>query len=142
MKAAFRPFRHIGNRGIVLSLLGLLWILTAVGLLLDKTTRLGLPDEQLPLWLRFSLWIIPGLAALVITWWKRLDEYAWTLLIVAPSIRLFSFAYGWLSGGFPPGWRGMCVYAATVILVNRCGAGLDRPSPWDGQERRTWPTQH
>lgn len=133
-----RPFRYVGNRGVVLSLLGFLWVLTAVGLLADNLVRTGLPDEQLPLLLRVALWAIPGVAALVITWWKKFDDIAWMLLIIAPSIRLFSFGYGWLSGGFPPGWRGMCVYAATVILVNRCGAGLDRAAPWDGRERREW----
>lgn len=136
-----RTFAHVGNRGIVLSLLGILWLLTAIGLLTDPVVKVGLPDDQLPVWLRFSLWFIPGIAAIIICWWRRLDEIAWMLLILAPSIRLFSFGYGWLFDHYPNGWRGMCVYAATVILVNRCGAGLDRPAPWDGRERREWPTR-
>lgn len=131
-----RMFHRIGNRGIVLSLLGFIWILTAIGLTVEPMRRPGLPDELLPLWLRVGLWAFAGFAALVATWWRRWDELAWGLLILPLSIRLLSYAYGWIFGTFPPGWRSVCVYAAMALLVNRCAAGLDRAGPWDGAERR------
>ena len=131
-----RVFRRIGNRGIVLSLLGFMWILTAVGVAIQPIDRPGLPDEALPLWLRVGMWAVAGVVALVATWWKRWDDLAWGLLILPLSTRLLSYIYGWISGSFPGSWRGAFVYAAMALLVNRCAAGLDRPGPWDGRERR------
>lgn len=137
---ARRVYYRVGNRGIVLSLLGFLWVLTAVGLGIDPVTRSGLPDEALPVWFRVALWGVAGLTALVGTWWRRLDALAWGLLILPLSMRLLSFGYGWLFTTFPGAWRAVCVYAAMALLVNRCAAGLDRPAPWDGRERR-WTQQ-
>lgn len=135
-----RIYRRIGNRGIVLSMLGFLWVLTAIGLATAPIDRPGLPDEYLPTWLRVAIWGIAGIAALVATWWRRWDELAWGFLILPLSMRLISYLYGWIFGTFTPGWRGACVYAAMALLVNRCAAGLDRAAPWDGQERR-WTQQ-
>lgn len=131
-----RVFRRIGNRGIVLSLLGFLWVITGLGILAAPTERPGLPDDILPIWFRAVIWLVPGIAALVATWWRRWDEIAWGLLILPLSMRLLSYLYGWIFQTFPPGWRAFCVYAAMALLVNRCAAGLDRPAPWDGRERR------
>jgi hypothetical protein len=137
----WRLFAYIGNRGIVLSMLGVIWTVTAIGLYVDPYKRPGLPDDILPIPVRIALWAVAGVVAVVATWWRRLDEYAWGLLIVAPSMRLLSYGYGWIFGTFPPGWRSVLVYAATVLLVNRCAAGLDRPAPWDRRERRKWTPQ-
>lgn len=131
-----RVFRHVGNRGIVLSLLGFIWILTAIGLWTAPLDRPGLPDDVFPVWVRVIIWSVAGCTAMVAAWWKRLDEIAWGLLILPLSMRLLSYAYGWIFGTFPPGWRAVCVYAAMALLVNRCAAGLDRAAPWDGRERR------
>lgn len=128
--------RHVGNRGIVLSLLGFIWIVTAVGLLAEPLRRPGLPDDFLPLWLRVSMWGVAGVAAILGAWWKRADAVAWGLLVLPLCMRLLSYLYGWIFQTYPPGWRSVCVYAATALLVNRCAAGLDRPAPWDGRERR------
>lgn len=103
--------------------------------------RAGLPDDIFPVWLRATIWIIAGSVALVATWWRRWDEIAWGLLILPLSMRLLSYLYGWIFQTFPPAWRGFFVYAAMALLVNRCAAGLDRPLPWDGRERR-WTQQH
>lgn len=129
---------HVGNRGIVLGMLGVVWVLTAVGLATAPVTRAPLPDEQLPVWLRVALWAVPGLLALVAVGWKRLDAIAWGLLILPVAIRLVSYVFGWVTGSYSAGWRGACVYLAVVILVNRCAAGLDRSAPWGGEERRRW----
>lgn len=133
---ARRVGAHVGNRGIVLGMLGVVWALTAVGIATAPVTRAPLPDEQLPVWARVALWIGPGLLALLAVAWRRLDALAWGLLIMPAAIRLVSYGFGWLSGAYPAGWRGACVYLAVVVLVNRCAAGLDRPAPWGGEERR------
>lgn len=136
-----RVLYRVGNRGIVLSLLGFLWLITGAGILAAPQERAGLPDDIFPVWLRATIWFAAGITALVSTWWKRWDEIAWGLLILPLSMRLLSYLYGWIFQTFPAGWRGFCVYAAMALLVNRCAAGLDRPPPWDGRERR-WTQQH
>lgn len=135
-----RLYFRAGNRGIVLSLLGFIWLLTAVGLIADPLKRPGVPDDVFPVWFRVAIWTSAGIVALVATWWKKWDAFAWGMLILPLGMRLLSYLYGWISGSFPPGWRSVCVYAATALLVNRCAKGLDRPAPWDGRERR-WTRQ-
>lgn len=134
-----RVYRRIGNRGIVLSILGLLWIVTGVGVAVQPLNRAGLPDDIFPVWLRAAIWITSGAVALVATWKRRWDETAWGLLILPLSMRLLSYGYGWIFNTYPPAWRSVFVYAAMALLVNRCAAGLDRPGPWDGRERRWTP---
>lgn len=134
-----RLYHRVGNRGIVLTVLGFLWIITATSLATAPTIRIGVPDEYLPLWLRVSIWGISGTVAMVAAWWKRWDEQAWGLLILPLGLRLLSFIYGAIAGTFHPFGRAMisiCVFGAMALLVNRCAAGLDRPAPWNGQERR------
>lgn len=133
-----RVFAYVGNRGIVLGTLGLIWMLSAIGLVLEPREVEGLIHEKIPLQGSFALWFIPGFIAVLAMGVKKLDEWAWMLLILPVVVRFFSYIVGWISGSYPPGWRGAMVYAATVLLVNRCAAGLDRPAPWDGRERRAW----
>lgn len=131
---------RVGNRGIVLSLLGFIWIITAIGIVSAPLERPGVPDDVFPPVFRAAIWGLAGVVALIATWWKKWDALAWGMLILPVGMRLFSYLLGWVLGTFPPGWRGICVYAATALLVNRCAKGLDRPAPWDGRERR-WTRQ-
>lgn len=133
-----RFFRYVGNRGIVLGMLGVIWLLTGIGQALDPTRQLGLIHERIPQWGQFVLWFAPGFVAILAVGIKKLDEWAWMLLIAPIAVRFFSFMAGWIFGTYSSGWRGATVYAATALLVNRCAAGLDRPAPWDGRERRVW----
>lgn len=134
-----RAFAYVGNRGIVLGLLGVIWVLSGVGAAIDPPVKHpGLWHELLPAPLWFALWFIPGFVAVLAVLVKPLDEWAWGLLILPVAIRFLSYMTGWVFGTYPPGWRGAAVLAATGLLVNRCAAGLDRPAPWDGRERRAW----
>jgi hypothetical protein len=133
-----RVTSHVGNRGIVLGMLGILWILTAVGVLTATTVRPEILHERLPIWLRVAIWTGPGLLALVATVWRRWDELAWGLLIIPPAERLLSYGVAWVTDAYPPAWRSVLVYLVVVVLINRCAAGLDRAAPWDGRERRSW----
>ena len=135
MTPARRIGLHVGNRGAVLALLGVIWVVLAT------TSRTGpqrpvLLHERLPLWANLVLWAVPGLVALVAVWWRRIDATAWGLLIAGPLVRLTSYWWGWVTGLYPAGWRGFLVWLLVALLVNRCAAGLDRPLPWDGRERR------
>lgn len=144
----------IGNRGVVLATLGVIWVLSGIGLA-DEPQRIGLVDEHLPAMARAALWLVPGGYAVLASVWRRLDEWAWALLIAPLAIgflaRLFAWGtqalaqLGWfgIDATGPHGvWRGALIFAALGLLVNRCGAGLDRPALlWDGRERRWTPQQ-
>jgi hypothetical protein len=133
-----RVVAWIGNRGIVLGLLGVIWVLTGVGLMAGVERRTGLLDEALPVEARAAAWITTGLLAVLAAGYRRLDDVAWPLLIVPVAARLFAYvwslvgsagvwAFGWaVPGVYDGAWRGAAVYAAVVLLVNRCAAGLDR----------------
>jgi hypothetical protein len=131
-----RVARHVGNRGVVLGLLGVIWILTGIGRLVTPPRRVGLPHEHAPIWAIALMWLAPGIVAVAATAWRKLDRLAWGVLAVPVGVMFFSSAIGWLFGGYTPGWVGACVYAAVVLLIDRCAAGLDRPAPWGGEERR------
>jgi hypothetical protein len=133
-----RAFAYVGNRGIVLGLLGIIWVLSGVGAAVDPQHHPGLLHELIPAPVWFALWFVPGFVAILAVLVKPLDEWAWGLLILPVAIRFLSFTAGWAFGTYPPGWRGAITLAASALLVNRCAAGLDRPAPWDGRERREW----
>lgn len=134
------------NRSRVLGLLGIIWLLTAYGVAVAPQTRLGLPHEILPVFIRVGLWLVPGLAAVITAAvWPKLDGTAWGLLNLPIAIYTGSFLYGWViwllpgSEGFSAGWRGAAVYAALGLLIYYCAAGLDRPpkggmEPWKKED--------
>lgn len=126
----------IGNRGVVLALLGLIWIV--LGTTVSEHHHPTLIHEKLPLWGAVLIWSAPGTVALVAAFVRRMDPTAWGLLIIGPTVRWVSYGWGWITSAYPDGWRGLLVWSAVAVLVNRCAAGLDRPAPWNGEERRRW----
>lgn len=127
---------RIGNRGAVLALLGLIWIV--MGTTVSEHTHPTLIHEKAPLWVAVLIWSVPGSVAIVAAIRSTLDPTAWGLLILGPTVRLVSYGWGWITSAYPAGWRGLLVWSAVAVLVNRCAAGLDRPAPWNGEERRRW----
>jgi hypothetical protein len=134
MRALIRT--TVGNRGVVLAVLGLIWVI--LGTTVSEHERPTLIHERMPLWSAVLIWSVPGAFAIIATVRHRMDPTAWGLLIIGPTVRLVSYGWGWVTGAYPDGWRGLVVWAAVVVLVNRCAAGLDRPAGWDGRERRQW----
>lgn len=133
-----RAFQFTGNRGVVLGLLGIIWVLTAVGVAIEPMKTPGVLFAETPVPVQFATWFITGFIAVLSVGIRRIDEWAWTLLMIPIAVRFFSYLVAWVMGTYPLGWRGAAIYAATGLLVNRCAAGLDRPAPWDGRERRAW----
>lgn len=143
-----RVERRIGRRGEVLVLLGVIWFL--IGITVQEHRRPVLLHERAPLWFAVLVWSVPGAFAAVAAFWRRMDPTAWALLTLGPMVRLCSCGFGWLTSGpfipdawqarfsYPDGWRGLLVWSAVAIMVTRCAAGLDRPAPWNGEERRRW----
>lgn len=127
---------RVGNRGLVLASLGLIWMLTAIGLLSEPRPKIGVPEELIPQDLRaVVLYLGPGLFAIAASVWKKLDPTAWGLLMLAPCARLTSFlvewAFGvWIDGHrYPLAWLGLSSMMTVCFLLNRCAAGLDRLPP-------------
>src|SRR5258708_5712749 len=115
-----RIARHIGNRSVVLGLLGAIWILTGIGRVTNPPPHLGLPHERLPIMAIALMWMVPGGVAVIAAAWRRVDALGWGLLIVPVAVQLVSYLIGWVTGDFTTGWVGASVYAAVVLLINRC----------------------
>ena len=129
-----RLLKHAGNRGVALAMLGVLWVLTAIGIGLAPLKRSQLLDEQLPVWLRVAMWGLPGLLALVASVWRRFDADAWGWLFVPVAVRFCSYLFGWVCGlfgwdrfAYPDGWRGATSIAIFMVFITACARGLDRP---------------
>jgi len=129
---------QVGNRGAVLLILGVLWILTAIGISNQPIPDRGvdtklLPYEHLPVWFRVALWGVPGLVAVISAVWRVWDPAAWALLIVPVAERALSFAWALgvhvFAGGYPTAWRGVLVYVGLGTLIYFCARGLDQPLP-------------
>lgn len=129
--------RHVGNRGAVLALLGLIWVLMGT-VVHPSTPKPILIHERMHLWATLLVWSLPGAIAVAAAVLRRIDPTAWGLLFVGPAVRLASYWWGWVTAAYPPAWKGFLVWAAVAVLINRCAAGLDRSLPWDGKERRRW----
>ena len=137
MKMKQRIVNRIGNRGLALGLLGVLWILMALGVAIAPMRRDELLDEHfLPVWARAALWAVPGVMALIAVHWRRFDPDAWGWLIVPAAVRFVAFLVGWVSYlvGYEPwayrdGWRGATTIAVFVVFIRICAAGLGRQDP-------------
>ena len=138
-----RIVKRLGNRGVALAMLGMLWIFTAVGIAVSPLKRSTLLDERLPVWVRVPLWCVPGLLALVASARRKYDATAWGLLMVPVSVRFVSFLIGWVVSlalevtgwgplakwSYPDGWRGVTSIAIFMVFIRVCAAGLDRLPP-------------
>lgn len=128
-----RLLKHAGNRGLALAMLGVLWILVAVGLAVSPLKRPQLLEDRLPLWVRVVLWGLPGILAVVASVWRKLDADAWGWLMVPVLVRFLSYLAGWICTlvgwdkfAYPDGWRGATTIAIFVVFIKACAAGLDR----------------
>lgn len=126
------------HRRAALGLLGLLWLLTALGILLAtaEPNRL-IPHERLPVGVRVAVWAVPGVVAWVAVLWRQLDTAAWVALCFPPLERFASFTWAWIdsltdwwlwdhSPGIGTAWRSALVYLTIIVYTIICAAGLDR----------------
>lgn len=130
--------RAESNRRQVLFTLGLLWALTALGIVMATTKpNLLIPHERLPEQIRFGVWFVPAVVAWLGVWVRRIDGIAWTVLVLPPLERFASYTWAWVdsltdwwlwdhSPGIGTAWRSAVVYAAIIYLIVKCAAGLDR----------------
>jgi hypothetical protein len=137
MKMKRMLVNRIGNRGLALGLLGVLWILMALGVAIAPLRREELLDEHLlPVWARAALWAGPGFLALAALHWRKFDASAWGWLMVPAAVRFLSYLIGWVSYlagyeefAYRDGWRGATTIAVFVVFIRICAAGLGRQDP-------------
>jgi hypothetical protein len=132
---------YVGNRGVMLFILGLIWALIGVGTVTAPRT-VPLPDSIIPLWVRSLFWIMPGIYAMawtLLTPMMRTDDHnVWALLMVGPTARFVTYVAAGIMDVFNIGhdqerYRGILlgvlVWLAVLAMVDRCAVGLDRLPP-------------
>jgi|SRR5215216_5779300 len=86
--------RRLGNRGLVLMLIGFLWLLTAwtVAQLPVPSTRPPAPHEEIPSWIRETAWVLTGLTAMVFAFFRQgRDKWGFFALMIMPAERALSW---------------------------------------------------
>lgn len=145
------PPPHLGRRGGVLLILGVIWMVIGISAVIDPYVGIGGGDPQqglfheaLPVWLRATLWIGTGLLAVSFAWRTagRRDDWGYMALILMPIVRTASYGWAWLvhlTGGHgdPSGWLGAIVWATFAILVYTISGWPETPGfilPIEGEE--------
>lgn len=133
---------HIGNRGVVACLLGLIWVCIALNTALSDPIRLE-PDRYIQPFV-VAAWAGPGIYAIVFALRNRFgrnDHNVWALLMLAPAERLVTqvvalvidalHATVGLGDNYATGRAtlSLCIWLAVVAMIDRCAAGLDRVPP-------------
>lgn len=142
--------RHIGRRGAVLIVLGVVWTLYGTALIAGLA-RAPYPDEayvwheQIPPSVRGLLWIVSGLVA---AWWASSrpphDRWGFATIIVMPTVVFGSFATSFVVWLFTPGespgagntvlpaltWLAVCLLIGAIA-----GWGEPRPLPRSDPEQ-------
>lgn len=86
--------KRLGNRGLVLLLIGFLWVMTAwtVHQAPVPNTRPPVPHEQIPPIIRELAWLTTGLAGIVFAFFKQgRDRWGFFALMIMPAERAFSW---------------------------------------------------
>jgi hypothetical protein len=142
---------RFGRRGVILQIIGIIWIVLGQGLLADPPPpeRFSKPGPSPLDWMDSHLWgwpwIICGIIALGVGLGRRATPdsigFGAAMLPVAPWTVFFW--YSWLvyeatNGQFgePNNWRGGVTYLLIIVFVRTC-AGWDDPTdpyPRKGKE--------
>lgn len=133
------PPSHLGRRGTVLLILGVIWFFIGLSTITDPYAGVGrnqgLFHETLPSWLRATLWMGTALLALSSAWRAagRRDDWGYMGLILMPIERAASYTWAWLihltgGNGDPSGWLGAVVWATIAILVYTISGWPETPS--------------
>lgn len=115
MSRLLGSFRHLGRRGAVLSILGVLWVLVGVNILAtDYRPSLALtaaPSYQ------SALWVGTGFVACAFAWRPQgQDAPGFLALYVMVGYRCISYAFEWGSGK-STAVIGLLVWLAVAALI-------------------------
>lgn len=140
--------RRLGRRGALLLLLGSSWILIGLSIYFGPPTHEQgaqyLFHEQLPHWLRLSLWASTGAIAVGFCLKEPpgTDTPGFMALIIMPLERVASYGWGYLlhlldsSRGYPRGLYTMLVWLAITAAI-MVMSGWAEPEHFDERGERT-----
>lgn len=126
---------HVGRRGTVLLVLGLVWVVVGVSIPGAPEPQFEHVHEMLGDPTRVALWAVPGLVAIytALAGKDHSDVWAFRMLIAAPAIRAASYLWSWFLAVVPPpfdgdprGWSPAAVWLLVTVLV-RTIAGWRNP---------------
>lgn len=149
MSVLSSAIERLGRRGVILMILGLVWVLTGVGIVANPVVReagVFIPHENLlPDMFRAAAWGLSGLVAVWAALRRRCDDTpGYIAIMVMPLERTFSYlvAYliyvisGWLEPhvdsitqtGYERGWIAAGTWFAVVTLVHIVAGWRESPS--------------
>lgn len=124
-----RPLSQIGNRGKMLIVFGLAWVIlglgipaeTFSGLRIEVAYHLGIPAT-----LRAWIWCASGASAIFVAFRPKgvSDALGWVALYLPPGLRFTSYLIAWIDSlvpvgadGFAQGWVTAALYGALVYII-------------------------
>ena len=145
-----RGAERFGHRGVLLILVGIMWVGIGIGIEFNPAQRpegVLVLHELLPDWLRAGAWGLSGLWAIVVGLRGRRadDTTAYVAIMLMPLERLVSFALSWVIyvatlglnhfglldidvTGYNRGWYSALVWLIVVVLL-QVVAGWRNPAP-------------
>lgn len=114
-----RTKARLGRRGAMLLMMGTAYLFIGAGEpFREVATYPGAWHQYLPIWLRVSIWAVPGVLAVVAATRRRwrTDAVGWFSLFIAPFIRSVSYATSFavwvVTGGRDGSW--VAIFAAVI----------------------------
>lgn len=136
-----RILRRLGRRGIMLTLMGAVYILLGVGALLRHPAPQTMKYNFLylaPDWVMALMWFISGSAACVLAW-RHDDSWGWAALYVVPFLRVMGYASAWIIGlvlgnGYSTAWYSAVLYLPFIAIVLVCSGWRENRNPPEPME--------
>lgn len=138
--------RHVGIRAEGMILAGMLWCLIGLRSLTgpEAAATPSVFHQTFPADLTAGLWIVTGIAAIVLAPFKHASELGLFLLVIQPGLRVASFGWAWLADlipgpppGDPLGWYSACVWLGVVAWVGHISRiPADVRAPLTGRRTR------
>jgi hypothetical protein len=123
-----RGLTHIGKRGQILLVCGLLWTVVGYSTIDSQMYSAELPHTWVDPTLRGYLWIMSGVLATFIAFRPPglSDAFGFLALYAMPATRVASYAYAWINSwewlpisgpGIDDAWKTLVIYTAMVAMV-------------------------
>lgn len=137
----YKVIDKYGPRRSFLAVLGSVWVLMGVSILIAEPPEFpmpGVPHTYVPAWIRFLLWAISGVVAVLASVWGEEDgdskaqALGFVALYVMPAERTLSYFVAWVvslgilpGGGLSRGWILALQYLAYVLIIYICAGWQD-----------------
>jgi hypothetical protein len=147
-----RPFRALGRRGLMLFMLGVLWVLFGVGIAAVPMSRfagtgastmlLAFLDEQFI----GAVWIVAGIVAIITAFVRRRyrghDAVGFNALLAPVVLWMIGYLWSFVTwvvtreDGRPASWIAVIVWLITCVFILLAAGWPDPDDPAYADERR------